>query len=235
MAVGPGKSGAMGNPATLTDGNYFSLGAEHLRARGAEKGSWVLSIVDTSSSIRGALNYYTDPDFAGFKKNLWGVAFAQTLNPHLTLGESFHMGEYEEFEGDSGNLSAADLGILLSIGKKISLGYLARNVYLSDKDLLERRSGLGAAVLLPWDILVAVDIEESPLGRDDEDLRVGAEFNPASWLACRIGYQEIAGGTTFYTAGASYIDANGSIDAAILYNEETGETDRIILGFTMGM
>ena len=235
MAVPPGKNSALGNPATLTPKGSFALGAEYLRAREADEGTWVISLVDTSSSIRGALTYFSDPGFAGFEKNLWGIAFAQALNSFLTLGEGFHTGEYEDSEGDGQRLSAADLGILLGLGERISLGYLARNVYRSDKDLLDSRSGFGAAFALPWDILLAIDIEDSPLKENDEDLRVGMEIRPLTWLACRFGYQDIAGQTTYYTAGVSYFDANGSLDAAILFNEETDKTDRIIIGFTMGM
>ncbi len=235
MAVPPGKASALGNPATLTAKGSFSLGAEYLRAREADQSTWVISLVDTSSSIRGALTYYSDPGFAGFEKNLWGIAFAQTPNSILTIGESFHMGEYEDSEGDGKNLSAADLGILLGLGDKISLGYLARNLYRSDKEILESRSGFGASFVLPWDILLAMDIEDSPSEGSKEDLRVGLEIRPLKWLACRLGYQDNAGLPTSYTAGVSYFDANGSIDLAILVNEETDKTDRIIVGFTMGM
>ena len=234
MAVSPGKSSALGNPATLTSKGSFSLGAEYLRERGADEGTWVLSLVDTSSAVRGALNYYTDPGFAGFEKNLWGIAFAQTLHPLLTIGEGFHMGEYEDIDADDRNLAAGDLGILLSLGERISIGYLARNVYRSDKDLLERTSGIGAALRLPLDILFAADLEERPFSGGDEDLRMGIEFKPLSRLLCRLGYQDLAG-TTYYTAGVSYIDANGSVDVAVQFNEETDRTDRVILGFTMGM
>ena len=235
IASPPGKSSALGNPATLTPDGFFALGAEYLRTRGADKGSWVASIVDTSSSVRGALNYYSDPQFAGFEKNLWGVAFAQTLTPYLTLGESFHMGEYAPETDSKQDLSAADLGLLLTLGGHVSVGYVARNLYRSDSDLLERTTGFGLALNLPWTLLVTVDYEEVPFEDGEEDKRAGIEFSPFTWLDGRFGYQDLAGGTIYYTAGITYSDVNGSLDAAVLYNKDTKKTDRIIIGFTIGM
>jgi hypothetical protein len=235
IATPPGKSSALGNPATLIPEGFFGIGAEYLRTRGTDEGSWVASIVDTSSSIRGALNYYSNPEFAGFEKNLWGVSLAQTLTPYLTLGESFHMGEYAPETGNNKDLSAGDLGVLLKLGGHVSLGYVARNLYRSESDLLERTMGFGAAISLPWTILVAVDYEEAPFSDGEEDRRAGIEFSPSSRFSGRLGYQDLVGGTIYYTAGLTYSDANGTIDAAVLYNKDTKRTDRIILGFTMGM
>ena len=235
MATPPGKSSALGNPATLTPDGFFALGGEYLRTREAEKGTWVVSVVDTSSSMRGALNYYSDPQFAGFEKDLWGIALAQTLTPYLTLGENYHMGEYDPGTGNTRDLSAADLGILLNLGDHVSLGYVARNVYRSDSDLLDKSTGFGAAFDLPWTLLLTVDYEEVPIEGSEEDMRAGIEFRPFTWLIGRLGYQDLAGGTTCYTAGITYSDANGSLDAAVLYNKDTEKTDRIIIGFTMGM
>ncbi len=235
IASPPGKSSALGNPATLTPDGFFALGAEYLRDREADKGTWVVSVVDTSSSVRGALNYYSDPQFTGFEKNLWGVAFAQTLTPFLTLGESFHMGEYTPETGSNRDLSAADLGLLLSLGEHVSLGYMARNLYRSDSDLLERTTGFGAAFHLPWTLLVTVDYEEIPFTGGEEDKRSGLEFSPFTWLTGRFGYQDLANGKIYFAAGVTYSDVNGSLDAAVLYNKDTKKTDRVVVGFTMGM
>ena len=111
----------------------------------------------------------------------------------------------------------------------------ARNLYRSESDLLERTMGFGAAISLPWTILVAVDYEEVPFSDGEEDRRAGIEFSPSSRFSGRLGYQDLVGGAIYYTAGLTYSDANGTIDAAVLYNKDTKRTDRIILGFTMGM
>jgi hypothetical protein len=241
IATPPGKCSALGNPATLTPDGFFALGAEYLRARGASEGSWVISVVDTSASVRGALNFYANPEFAGFEKNLWGVAFAQTLTPYLTIGESYHMGEYDPGTGKREDLAAADIGILLDIGARVSLGYVIRNVYNNDSDLLERNNGFGAAMELPWTILLAVDYEEVPFSEGENDLRVGIQFSPIKQLVGRLGFQDIvdrttfSGGTSYYTAGITYSDFNGTIDAAALFNRDTEKADRIIIGFTIVM
>lgn len=235
IATPPGKSSALGNPATLTPSGYFALGVEHMRTRGTEEGTWVVSIVDTSSSVRGALNYYSDPQFAGFEKNLWGIAFAQTITQYLTIGESYHMGEYAPVPDESDNLSALDLGVLMDLGSAVSMGYVARNVYRSDNDLLDRTAGYGISIQLPWTIILAVDYEEVAFSDGENDMRAGLEFDPISWLTGRLGYQDLAGGTTYYTLGLTYTDVNGTIDAAVLYDNEEERTDRIIIGFTMKM
>jgi hypothetical protein len=235
IAAPAGKSSTFGNPATLTREGFFSVGAEYLRTRGTEEGTWVLSLVDTSSSVRGSLEYYTDPRFAGFEKNLWGVALAQTITPYLTLGESYHMGDYDPGTGKSKDLAAADLGILINIGARVSLGYVARNVYRSDNDLLDRSAGFGAALRLPWTILVVTDYEEMPFFDNKYDIRTGLQFRPLGWLTGRLGFQELADERTYYTAGLSYSDVNGTIDAAVLYNKDTRKMDQIVFGFSMKM
>ncbi|UCG38470.1 MAG: hypothetical protein JSV00_09890 [bacterium] len=236
VATPPGPSSVLGNPATLTATGIFSLGADYVRSRDTSKGTWALSLVDTASSVRGALAYFTNPEFADFEKNLWGVAFAQSLTPYLTIGESFHMGEYEPdaAPGEEKSLSGADLGFLLKMGGHISLGYVARNVYRSDSDLLEDSSAFGVSLDLPWTILFTADYEETPL-TDDHDLRAGVEFKPFKAVTARLGYQDLAGGTVYYSVGLSYSDPYGTVDAAILYNEETEKTDRVVIGVTMGM
>jgi hypothetical protein len=235
IATPPGKSSALGNPATLTPAGFFALGAEHMRTRGTGEGTWVLSVIDTSSFVRGAFNYYSDSNFAGFEKNLWGVALAQTITPYLTIGESYHMGDYTPAPGDKDTLSAIDLGVLLDLGTYVSLGYVARNVYRSDSDLLDKTAGFGAAMALPWTILLAVDYEEVPFSGGENDMRAGVQFSPVKWLTGRLGFQDLADGTTYYTVGFTYIDANGTVDAAVLYDKEEERTDRIIIGFTMKM
>jgi hypothetical protein len=235
IATDPGKSSALGNPATLRPTGYFALGAEHMRTRGTDEGTWVISIVDTSSSVRGALNYYSDPQFAGFEKNLWGVALSQTISPNLTLGESFHMGQYAPEPDEKDNLSALDVGILLDLGSNVSLGYVLRNVYRSNSDLLDKTAGYGASVRLPWTILLAVDYEEAPYSGGENDMRAGIQFSPVKWLTGRLGFQDLADGTAYYTMGITYSDANGTLDAAVLYDKEAERTDRIIMGFTVKM
>lgn len=235
IATPPGKCSALGNPATLTPDGFFGLGAEYLNARVVSEESWVISVVDTSSSVRGALNYYADPKFTGFEKNLWGVALSQTLTPYLTIGESYHMGEYDPGTGKNESLAAADFGVLLDIGARVSLGYVMRNVYRNDDDRLEGSNGFGAAVELPWTILLAVDYEEVPFSGGESDMRAGIQFSPIKQLVGRLGFQDIVDETTYYTAGITYSDANGTIDAAVLYNTNTEKTDRVLIGFTIVM
>ena len=237
IACPPGFSSAFGNPATLTPEGFFSLGAEYLTQRGTPGGAWGLSVLDTSSAIRGALTYYKDPQFAGFKSDLWSVSFSQSIMPSLFMGESFHTGRYEPTAspGSEERLSALDVGFLLQVGSYVSVGYVAHNLWPSDKDLLEETNGFGISFLLPKSMLVALDYEEGPQGEDDNDVRAGFQFQPHSRITGRIGYQDLATGTRYYTAGVTYADMNGTLDAAILYDEELKRTDRVVLGISIRM
>ncbi len=226
-----GISSVLGNPATLIPAGAFSMGLDYLTDQSVPQDSFVLSLIDTKSTLRGGLLFVTDPEFAGFEDYLWGLAFAQTLGDSLFIGENFHSGKYREpVSSGSRTLSAADVGVLWAISSKLSLGYVARNLYRSDKDLLEFRNGLGLSVGLPWTILLLVDYEESPSVPEKEDLRAGIQFTPVKSLTGRIGYQNIADDQTYYTAGLSFGDQKGSLNIGASYSSERDEFDRVILG-----
>jgi hypothetical protein len=110
------------------------------------------------------------------------------------------------------------------------LGYVARNLYRSDKDLLEFRNGLGLSVGLPWTIFLLVDYEESSSVPGKEDLRAGIQFTPVKSLSARLGYQDLADDQTNYTVGLSFGDQKGSLDIGASYSSEREEFDRVILG-----
>ena len=235
IAAPPGVSSVFGNPATLIPSGSFGLGGDFINDRSAE-GSWSVSIVDTSSSVRGAFSYIWEPLFAGFDKDMWGVAFAQDLTGSLVIGESFHRGVYEPIlaPGTEESLWAIDVGLLFYLGDSVSLGYVGHNLF-DDSDLLEPTTGFGIGLTLPWTIQVSADYEEVH-GQDKEyDLRAGVEFTPVPSFSGRFGLQNLFDGTSLYTAGISYIDANGSVDAAILYDNDEKRTQRVIFGLTMGM
>jgi hypothetical protein len=237
IACPPGVWSIFGNPATLTPEGYSALGVDYIDDRYASKGTWGLSIFDTSSSIRGALSYYKDPDFAGFRNEMWGVSFSQTLLPSLYLGESFHMGDYEPTlsPGTEESLSTVDAGLLYKVGPDVSVGYVAHNLFPDDRDLLEQYNGFGIGLQFPWTIYFAADYEEDPDLDGETNLRAGIEFNPVKKLTGRLGYQDLANGITYLTMGISYADINGTLDAAILYNDQTDKTDRIAFGLSMRM
>jgi len=237
IATLPGVSSTFGNPATLTPEGYYILGVEFLDPKDAPNTSWGLSIVDTSSAIRGALSYYRDPEFANFQKELWGVAFSQRLMPSLYMGESIHMGKYEPTAtpGSEETLYAADGGLMYKLGDNVSIGYVVHNLYASDRDILEQYSGVGIGMLLPMTIHFTADFEEDPIITGESNLRTGIEFNPMERITGRFGFQDRANGSTYLTVGITYTDANGSLDAAILYNDETDETDTVAFGLSMGL
>jgi hypothetical protein len=226
-----------GNPATITPEGYSVLGVDYLDQKNAPKKSWSLSIVDTSSAIRGSLSYFKDPDFAGFRNEMWGVSFSQTLMPSLYLGESFHMGDYEPTlsPGTEESLSTVDAGLLYKVGSNVSVGYVAHNLFPDDRDLLEQYDGFGIGLQFPWTIYFAADYEEDPDLDGETNLRTGIEFTPIKKLTGRLGYQDLADGDTFMTMGITYTDINGTLDAAILYNDQTDKTDRIVFGISMRM
>jgi hypothetical protein len=235
IASPPGASSIFGNPATLVPSGSFSLGGDYVNDRNAI-GSWSASIVDTSSSIRGAFSYFWEPEFADFEKDMWGVSFAQDLTGSLVIGESFHRGTYEPelLPGTEENLWAIDIGVLFYLGDAVSLGYVSHNLF-DDSDVLEPFSGFGVAINLPWTMQLTADYEENPIFDQDYDLRAGLEFTPMPSISGRIGLQELHDGSSLYTAGISYMDANGTIDAAILYDNDEKRTQRVIFGLTMGM
>ena len=237
IATIPGVSSTFGNPATLTPDGYYILGLEYLDPKGAPNTSLGLSVVDTSSSIRGALSYYRDPEFADFQKELWGIAFSQILMPSFYLGESIHLGEYEPTAspGSKEKLYAADAGLLYKLGDNVSIGYVAHNLFSSDRDVLEKYSGVGIGMMFPMSIYFTADYEEDPILTGESNLRTGIEFNPIERITGRFGFQDRADGSTYLSAGITYTDANGSLDAAILYNDETDKTDTVAFGLSMGM
>jgi hypothetical protein len=239
IACPPGVWSAFGNPATLTPEGYYVLGIDYVDRKDAPKSSWGLSILDTSSAMRGAVSYYTDPEFAGFTNEMWGVSFSQTLMPSLYLGESFHMGDYEPdaSPGSEESLSTVDAGLLYKLGSNVSIGYVVHNLFPDDRDLLKQYNGFGIGLQFPMTIYFAADYEEDPdpVSGSERNLRTGIEFNPAKKFTGRLGYQDLANGETYMTLGITYTDINGTLDAGILYNEQTDKTDRVVLGLSMRM
>jgi len=237
IACPPGMWSAFGNPATLTPEGYYILGVDYLDQKDAPKSSWGLSILDTSSSIRGALSYFKNPEFAGFSNKMWGVSFSQTLMPALYLGESFHMGDYEPAStpGSEKSLSTVDAGLLYKVGPNVSVGYVAHNLLPDDRDLLEQYNGFGVGLKFPMTIYFAADYEEDPVLGNEKNLRTGIEFNPLQKITGRLGYQDLADGSTYLTMGITYTDANGTLDAAVLYNDQTDRTDRVVFGLSLRM
>lgn len=226
-----GISSVLGNPATLRPTGAFSLGLDYLTDQSVPQDSFVLSLVDAKSTLRGGLIFVTDPEFAGFDDYLWGVALAQSLGSSLFIGQNFHMGNYNDpLDNSSSTLSAADLGVVWEISPRLSVGYVARNLYRSDKDLLEFRNSIGLSIGLPWTIVLLADYEESSAVPDKEDLRAGVQFTPVQSLSGRLGYQDLADDQTYYTIGLSIGDQKGSLDIGASYSAERGEFDRIILG-----
>jgi len=227
-----------GNPATLTPEGFSALSVDYLDQKDTPKKSWGLSVLDTSSSIRGSLSYFTDPEFAGLKNEMWGIALSQTLTPSLFLGESFHMADYEPDSSPPGSeesISVVDAGLLYKVGTKVSVGFVAHNLFSDDEDLMEQYNGFGIGLQLPMTIYFAADYEEDPDLTSETNLRTGIEFNPFKKITGRLGYQDLAEGDTFLTMGITYTDANGTLDAAILYNDQTDKTDRIAFGLSMRM
>jgi hypothetical protein len=237
IACPPGVWSVFGNPATLTPEGYYVLGVDYVDSRDTPKSSWSLSILDTSSAMRGAASYYTDPEFAGFTNEMWGVSFSQTLMPSLYLGESFHMGDYEPdaSPGSEESLSTVDAGLLYKVSSNVSIGYVVHNLFPDDRDLLKQYNGFGIGLQFPKTIYFAADYEEDPDSTNEVNLRTGIEFNPFKKITGRLGYQDLASGETFLTMGITYTDANGTLDAAILYNDETEKTDRVAFGLSMRM
>jgi len=237
IAAPPGVWSAFGNPATLTPEGFYILAVDHLDQRGSKDESWSLSVVDTRSSIRGALSYFKDPAFAGFLDGMWGVSFSQNLMPSLYLGESFHMGKYEPetSPGREERLSTADAGLLYKLGTKVSLGYVVHNLFPNDRDLLKRYSGFGLGLQLPGTFFFAADYEEAPDDGNERTLRAGIEFKPIKMITGRLGYLDHADGSTYVTGGITYTDMNGTLDAGVLYNDTTNKTDRVVLGLSIRM
>lgn len=237
IAGPPGVWSSFGNPATLTPAGYYILGVDFLDQRDTSKDSWGFSIVDTSSSIRGAFSYYTDPEFAGFTKDMWGVSFSQTLTDALFLGQSFHMGSYEPetAPGTKKSINTFDAGLLFNLGSNVSLGYVIHNLLPSDSDLFEQYSGVGIGMQLPLTIYFTADYEEDPENTSEKNVRTGIEFNPFDRITGRFGYQDRADGSSYLSMGITYADTNGTLDAAVLYNEETDKTDRVVLGLSIRM
>jgi len=237
IASPSGVWSVFGNPATLTPQGYYILGLDYLDQRGAQDKSWSLTVVDTNASIRGALSYFKDPGFAGFLDKMWGVSLSQTLMPSLYLGESFHMGEYEpeSSPGSEERLSTVDAGLLYKLGSKVSIGYVAHNLFPNNQDLLKRYNGFGIGLQFPMTISFMADYEEVPDSGSDMDLRAGIEFKPVKKITGRLGYQDLANGSTYMTGGITYTDINGTLDAAILYDDRTNKTERVILGLSIRM
>ena len=239
IACPPGVWSAFGNPATLTPEGYYVLGIDYVDSKNAPNSSWGLSILDTSSTMRGAASYYMDPEFAGFQNKMWGVSFSQTLMSSLYLGESFHMGDYkpEAPPGGEKSLSAMDAGLLYKMSSNVAIGYVVHNLFPNDSDLLKQYKGYGIGLQFPMTIYFAADYEEEsdPLFRGENNLRTGIEFMPFKKITGRLGYQDLANGETYMTLGITYKDINGTLDAGILYNDQTEKMDRVVLGLSIRM
>jgi hypothetical protein len=237
IATGPGVWSSFGNPATLTPEGQYILGADYIDRRDYKKNSWGLSVVDTGSAWRGAVSYYSTPEFAGFTGNMWGVSFSQTLMPSLFIGESFHMGDYEPTDspGSEESIYTFDAGLLYKVGPGVSIGYVAHNLLPEDSDLLTQYNGFGIGFNLLGTVSFTADYEEDPVLTSENNVRTGLEFKPAQALTGRIGYQDRADGTNYYSMGITYKDSNGTLDAAWLYNDTNGKTDTVILGLSIRM
>ena len=237
IAGAPGVWSSFGNPATLIPAKQYILGVDYLNQRDISEESWGFSIVDTSSTMRGAFSYYTNPDFAGFTKKMWGLSFSQTLTHDLYLGESYHMGDYEPetAPGTKKSINTFDAGLLYKLGPHVSLGYVIHNLLPSDSDLLEKYTGMGIGMRFPMTIYFTADYEEDPANTSDKNLRTGIEFDPFARITGRIGYQDLADGRSYLSLGITYRDNNGTVDGAIQYNDKTDKTDRVVLGLSIRM
>ncbi|UCF30416.1 MAG: hypothetical protein JSV26_10220 [bacterium] len=236
IASDGGIASVFGNPATLRPTGSFSLGFNYLDERNAPEGSYVMSIVDTKSILRGAAVYIPEPSFAGFEDDLWGVAFAQSVNQALIVGASFHRGHYiDPITSGEEDLSAADVGFVMSVGPGLSFGYLLRNLYRSDNDLLDRLDAFGLAVDLSRTVQITADLEESPLSGDWDQTRVGIQFDAFDSLTGRLGYQDLSAGATRYTLGMTLRDRSGSLDAGLAYDPDTERVERFTLAVLLGM
>jgi len=237
IACRPGIWSTFGNPATLTPEGYNALGIDYIDQDGADRKSLGFSILDTSSIVRGSLTYYSSPDFAGFKNKMWGVSFSQTLTPSLYLGESYHTGNYEPeaSPGSEDSVNTVDAGLLYMLGPKVSVGFVSHNLIPSDRDLLDNYSGFGLGMQFPMTIYFSADYEEDPDQNNHRNLRTGIEFDPVDHLTGRFGYQNLADGHNFLTLGITYKDVNGTLDAAVLYNDQDNKTERIALGLSIRM
>lgn len=233
IAAPGGLHSVLGNPATLVPSGQFQIVAQYLRDPAADDSSWVLGVADTSSHIKGAALYVDSPAFAGFEDSLWGVALAQSLGGTITIGESVHYGSYvDPATSTTEDVYGADLGLLLSVKGRLALGYVARNVYRSDEDLLDQTSGYGLRAVLPLDIDLTVDYEENA-ATDDMDMRAGAEFPIWGPLTGAAGYREPAAGATIGTTGLAWHDQNGSVEIAVSYDLDNDKMTRIVWGFNI--
>ncbi len=237
LATTGGASSVLGNPATLRHYGTFYVGGDFIRDRSAADGTFQYSVVDTKSKVRGALIYIGEPAFAGFENNLWGVAFAQSAGSTFVLGESFHSGDH--INGTSGKteaVSGLDLGFTLIPVPKLTLGYLARNVYRSDAVLSGRSSAYGITMKLPWGVSFAADLDETTnlTYPGERETRAGLVFSPLNALVLRAGYQDLAGNQTRYAFGLTYRDMNGTIDAAMLWDPDLDVMKRLVFALSIG-
>jgi hypothetical protein len=229
-----------GNPACLFPAAGFAIGANHVQIEGEGEGFWALEAADGRSGIRAAFLYLTEGAFAGFSDRVWGVALGQTVGSGITIGQSFHSGPWHAPGGEK-TLSAADFGVTINPVGSVLVGYVARNVYRNDKTALARRDGYGVRIALPWTLVLAAELEESPetgqgVGRD---LRVGVEASPWKELVVRGGLQRPQSSAgeepTRYTLGVTYRDQNGTLDAGAAWDPDAKRMERVILGLTMKM
>jgi hypothetical protein len=84
-------------------------------------------------------------------------------------------------------------------------------------------------------IYFTADYEEDPVLTSETNLRTGIEFNPIKAVTGRVGIQDRADGSTFYSLGITYTDSNGTLDAGWFYNDTSGKTDTVILGLSIRM
>ncbi|MFV2082563.1 MAG: hypothetical protein ACC669_11960 [bacterium] len=71
----------LGDPATLKPYGSFYFEADYLRDRSSTDETFIFSVVDTKSAIRGFLVYINDPSSAGFDKNLRALPSGTKMVP----------------------------------------------------------------------------------------------------------------------------------------------------------
>jgi len=163
-----------------------------------------------------------------------GIGYAKKFGKHISAGVQLDYYRFRISEDyGSKNIFNCELGLMLSAGKQIRIGFHCVNpvpVKLSETsgESIPTLFRLGLAYYFTGDLVVSAEIEKDPLSK--ACARIGAEYCFAKILSARAG---IASGPFRLSIGAGIVMSRFTLDFASEYNQVLGFSPAISLQYRL--